>query len=148
VYQGVARDWYGNGAPTAVTGRLEFIQDTALSPTHTLVELQGLGGEASTYHIHEIPVQPQLEFACSGDAVGGHFNPWHWDPANSTAAGTPDQFEAGDLSGKYGLLDNRQTIKEVHNDTNLPMFGATSIVGRSVVVHKVGQKKSCTVDKT
>ena len=82
----MAREWYGNGAPTPISGRLEFIQETELSPTHTLVELQGLEGEASTYHVHEIPVQPQLEFACSGDAVGGHFNPWQWDPANSTAA--------------------------------------------------------------
>jgi hypothetical protein len=36
----VAREWYGNGAPTPLTGRLEFIQDTELSATHTLVELQ------------------------------------------------------------------------------------------------------------
>jgi len=142
----VAREWHGNGAPTPLTGRLELIQDTELSATHTLVELQGLGGTASTYHIHEIPVQPQLEFACSGDAVGNHFNPWHWDPANSTANGTPDQFEAGDLSGKYGHLDERRTVKEVYNDTNLPMFGATSIVGRSVVVHKhaKGERWACS----
>ena len=33
-------------------------------------------GVASGFHIHEIPVQPMLEFPCTGDAVGGHFNPW------------------------------------------------------------------------
>ena len=45
-----------------------------MSPS--LIELHGLRGEASGFHIHEIPVQPMLEFPCTGDAVGGHFNPW------------------------------------------------------------------------
>jgi len=136
-HKAVAREWFGNGIPPPVDGKLEFIQDTAMSTTHTLVDLHGLAGSAHSYHVHVIPVQPALEFPCTGDAVGGHFNPWDIDPTlRNQTSGTPDQFEVGDLSGKYGSLDERQSIKEVHNDTNLPMFGARSILGRSIVIHK------------
>ena len=50
-----------------------------MSVTHSLVDLQGMGGHAHSYHVHLIPVQPMLEFPCTGDAVGGHFNPWKVD---------------------------------------------------------------------
>ena len=144
----MAREWFGNGIPPPVSGRLEFIQDTEMSVTHTLVELAGLEEFAHSYHIHQIPVQPQLEFACSGDAVGAHFNPWNLDASASPKAGTgtPDQYEVGDLSGKYGMLDGQRSIKEVHNDTNLPMFGTKAIVGRSIVVHKKykGERWACS----
>ena len=146
--QAVATEWFGNGISPPVRGRLEFIQDTELSPTYALVELEGMDREASTYHIHEIPVQPRLEFACSGDAVGPHFNPWDLDASVSPAVGegTPDQYEVGDLSGKYGGLDNLSKVREIHNDTNLPMFGTRSIVGRSIVIHKKdkGERWACS----
>ena len=54
-------------------------------------------------------------------------------------SGTPDQYEVGDLSGKYGVLDTKQSIREVYNDTNLPLFGTNSIIGRSIVIHKMGR---------
>ena len=129
----------------------------------------------------EICPQDQLEFPCTGDAVGGHFNPYNWDASESPkpSLGTPDQYEIGDLSGKYGLLRQqvsvlmqrlsyptetvlinkvtrnrivllfkeipRKTIttatfqsnmRGIFNDSNLPLFGSQSVVGRSVVVHK------------
>ena len=55
--QAVAREWFGNGVPPPVEGRLEFVQDTGMSVTHSLVELRGLQMEASGYHVHQIPVQ-------------------------------------------------------------------------------------------
>lgn len=147
-HKAVAREWYGNGIPPPVSGRLEFIQDTEMSLTHSLVELDGMEQFASSYHVHEIPVQSHLEFACSGAAVGAHFNPWNKDHSASPApgTGTPDQYEAGDLSGKYGSLDGKMRIKEIHNDTNLPMFGSQSIVGRSIVIHKKlkGERWACS----
>jgi len=146
-HKAVARTWFGNGIPPPVNGRLEFIQDTPMSQTASLVELDGMESFASSYHIHNIPVQPQLEFACSADALGPHFNPWKMDASTSPAAGTgtPDQYEVGDLSGKYGLLDGKQKVREIHNDTNLPMFGSQSIVGRSIVIHKKrkGERWAC-----
>lgn len=136
----MAREWFGNGIAPPVDGRLEFIQDTSMSVTHSLVDLQGMGGHAHSYHVHLIPVQPMLEFPCTGDAVGGHFNPWEVDSTSLIGiTGTPDQYEVGDLSGKYGVLDRKKSIREVYNDTNLPLFGTNSIIGRSIVIHKMGR---------
>ena len=36
--EAVAREWFGNGVPPPVEGRLEFIQDTAMSVTHRWAE--------------------------------------------------------------------------------------------------------------
>ena len=148
--QAVATEWFGNGIPPPVGGRLEFLQDSAMSETHALVDLHGMGGAAHTYHVHRIPVQPMLQFPCTGDAVGGHYNPWNTESGevhpNQTAPATQDQFQVGDLSGKYGVLDDLLSVKEVHNDTNLPMFGVNSILGRSIVIHKKhsGERWACS----
>lgn len=138
-HKAVATRWFGNGiTPPPVSGRLEFIQDMSNSMTHVLVDLQGMKGEANAYHVHKIPVQDQLEFPCTGDAVGGHYNPFNVDASASPSPtlGTPDQYEIGDLSGKYGLLAEKSSVREIHNDSSLPLFGPVSIVGRSIVVHK------------
>ena len=147
-HKAVVKEWFGNGVqPAPVSGRLEFIQDTERSMTHTLVDLKGMKGEANAYHVHQIPVQDHLEFPCTGDAVGGHFNPYKWDASESPrpSTGTPDQYEIGDLSGKYGLLAGESKMQGIYNDTNLPLFGYDSIVGRSIVVHKKfkGQRWAC-----
>lgn len=62
------------------------------------------------------------------------------------AGATPDSYQVGDLSGKYGALDKEKSVKEVHNDTSLPMFGLHSIIGRSIVVHKKrrGERWACS----
>ncbi len=59
---------------------------------------------------------------------------------------TVDKYEVGDLNGKHGNLNPLQDLKTDYVDWNLPLFGNTSIVGRSVVVHKVEQGKrwSCS----
>ena len=74
--QAVATEWFGNGIPPPVSGKFEFVADTGMSMTHSLVELEELEEGAGHYHVHSIPVQPSLEFPCTGEAVGGHFNPW------------------------------------------------------------------------
>ena len=140
--QAVAREWFGNGIAPPIDGKMEFIQDTSMSATHTLVDISGMEGHAHSYHVHQIPVQPMLQFPCTAEAVGGHFNPWEVDSTSLIGiTGTPDQYEVGDLSGKYGVLDMKNAVREVHNDTNLPLFGARSIVGRSIVLHKMGGGK-------
>ena len=50
--------------------------------------------------------------------------------------GTNDQYEIGDLSGKYGSFLNLTSYSETHVDYNLPLFGKNSIQGRSIVIHK------------
>jgi Cu/Zn superoxide dismutase len=114
-HKAVARQWFGNGVrPPPVKGRLEFIQDTDRSITHSLVDLKGMeAGVANAFHVHQVPVQDHLEFPCTGEALGGHFNPDNFDASASPkpATGTPDQYEIGDLSGKYGLLKQQSDMR-------------------------------------
>lgn len=42
----------------------------------------------------------------------------------------------GDLSGKFGTLDGYEEFETSYNDTQLPLFGYESVIGRSIVVHK------------
>lgn len=42
----------------------------------------------------------------------------------------------GDLSGKFGSLDNQTIYKTYYNDTLLTLFGPRSVLGRSLVIHK------------
>ncbi|KAF2367020.1 Superoxide dismutase copper/zinc binding domain [Trinorchestia longiramus] len=85
-----------------------------------------------------VRVEQELEFPCAGSAVYGHFNPLQVVAKLSPppTEGTHDLYELGDLSGKYGTLEGAFTRKGFYNDTNLPLFGHTSIMGRSVVIHK------------
>lgn len=134
----VAKTWFGNGQVIPLKGRLEFIQASPMDPTHVLVDLHGLNGIANAYHVHQVSVQGQNEFPCTGEAIGGHFNPSNWDPSESPkpTRGTVDQYEVGDLSGKHGLLKDMQEIREIYNDTNLPLSGYNAVLGRSIVIHK------------
>jgi hypothetical protein len=50
--------------------------------------------------------------------------------------GTTDQYEMGDLSGKFGLLNGLVSLDAVYNDTQLPLFGTHAILGRSIIIHK------------
>ena len=138
-HKAVVRDWFGNGIKPPLKGRLVFLQETQYDMTHTKISLHGMQGIANKYHVHMIPVRSQLEFPCTGDAVGGHFNPWKYEftaKSPKPSKGTPDQYEVGDLSGKYGVLRDMEDMRGVYNDTNLPLYGPNSIVGRSIVVHK------------
>lgn len=51
--------------------------------------------------------------------------------------GTDDEYEIGDLSGKYGSFLNLTSYNKELMDYNLPLFGRNSIQGRSVVIHKL-----------
>lgn len=79
-----------------------------------------------------------LEFPCEDTTLYGHWNPMQVNASATPppAAGTSDQYEMGDLSGKFGTLDGRRRYKAAFNDTHLPLFGPRSILGRSIVVHK------------
>ena len=50
----VAKDWFGNGEKTGVTGKFEFIQDTPFSPVKSSIMLKGLNGVAHNYHVHTV----------------------------------------------------------------------------------------------
>ena len=57
----------------------------------------------------------------------------------SDSLGTNDQYELGDLSGKYGSFLGMMSYNKRHVDYNLPLFGYQSIIGRSVVIHRMKQ---------
>lgn len=78
------------------------------------------------------------EFPCSSDSVYSHFNPFGIDirVGPSPKVGSTDQYEVGDISGKFGLLDGKLEHRVGYRDKNLPLIGQNSIIGRSVVIHK------------
>ena len=71
-------------------------------------------------------------------AAGGHFNPFNVDKSLSPAAGQGsfDEYEVGDLSGKYGGLADREERSDAFVDPSLSLFGRYSVVGRCVVTPK------------
>ena len=125
-----------------VSGRFVFMQPSPYDATTVMVHLSNLRNLASGYHIHSWPVPQKLdksEMVCDASHVSGHFNPYGVIVSSSPAAGTgtDDQYEIGDLSGKYGLLNNKDSVNDTYTDWNLPLFGTNSILGRSVVIHKL-----------
>lgn len=133
----VAKDWFGNGVPVSVKGKLEMVQQSEYEITNVEVQLKGLE-ETSGYHIHVAPVQGNLEFPCEASTVYDHWNPRNVNPklSPSPKLGSVDQYEMGDLSGKFGTLDHLTEYMNEYNDTQLPLYGYESILGRSVVIHK------------
>ena len=63
-------------------------------------------------------------------------NPLNVSVGSDVQAGTSDQYPVGDLSSKFGQLTGFSVIHSVFNDTNMPLYGATSIVGRSFVLNR------------
>ena len=123
----------------SITGHIGFTQASPFHPTRTDVALRGLHDGAGSFHIHEFPVPARLEVE---DAVcgqtGHHFNPFRVDPSSSPASGqgSSDQYEVGDLSGKYGDLAMQSDVSGSFVDPSITLFGELSVVGRSIVIHK------------
>ena len=83
-HKAVARQWFGNGIqPPPVKGRLEFIQDTDASVTHSLVDLKGMeAGVANAFHVHQIPVQASVsQDALENSKITFLTHPWKEDKA-------------------------------------------------------------------
>ena len=124
-----------------VKGVVKMSQDSMYDPTRIEVNITGLQSLGGGYHIHEWPVPQKLETAeavCDPSRVAGHFNPNNIVVSNSPSAGTGtvDQYEIGDISGKFGLLTGKTELIAAYTDFNLPLFGVNSVIGRSIVIHK------------
>lgn len=133
----VVKDWYGNGDITPMKGKIEFFQQTEYDVTDIEIALEGLN-DNSGYHIHMTPVEGHLEFPCEDSSLYGHWNPLNVNPSllPPPGTGTTDQYEMGDLSGKFGLLNGLVCLDVVYNDTQLPLFGTHAILGRSIIIHR------------
>ena len=123
-----------------ISGSIRFYQRSPYDPTVVTINLRGLQQMANGYHVHEYPVGPGNTGSpgkCSSMYTGGHWNPTNID---TTSPGkTSDQFEIGDLSGKFGGLSGLDELSVVYTDPNIPLFGAFSVIGRSVVIHEDDQ---------
>ena len=128
-----------------VSGRVDFYQATSTSPTQVVIGLSGLtatAGALGQYHVHEKPVDwYDPAGPCSSSSTGGHFNPMSavgkCDPTK------PESCELGDLSGKHGAVTG-VSLQTQYTDTFLPLSGAYSIVGRSLVLHdSTGNRYVC-----
>lgn len=132
----VAKDWFGNDDEDTVRGKLEFFQQTEYDVTDIEAMLEGLNRKSSAYHIHMTPIEMDLEFPCEATTLYDTFNPLNITKAPLPGDGTGDQYEVGNLSGKFGTLENRNRFFRTFNDTLLPLFGYRSIIGRSVIIYK------------
>ncbi|XP_064630312.1 uncharacterized protein LOC135489083 [Lineus longissimus] len=127
----------GKWSDKPVTGMVIFKQKSAFDPAEVTVNLDNLQSEAGGFHVHLYPVPEGAASPCSAGSVSGHFNPFSkttWPPATQ---GTDDQYEVGDLSNKYGMLTGLTSKSAAYTDTNLDLSGQQSIVGRSLVIHKL-----------
>ncbi|KAL8617883.1 Superoxide dismutase [Cu-Zn] [Nucella lapillus] len=111
------------GNNSGVTGTLTFTQVD--NQTTVTGEVKGLEKGEHGFHIHEF-----------GDGTNGCLSAGsHFNPAGKTHGGPTDTVRhAGDL-GNIAAGDNG--IAKVNiTDSQIPLFGANSIVGRSLVVHQ------------
>ncbi|XP_055867441.1 uncharacterized protein LOC106052162 isoform X1 [Biomphalaria glabrata] len=125
-----------------VTGTASFSQNSPFDPTVVQINFQGLNNNSKGFHIHSWPTPTKItpdQDLCGAAVTSGHFNPYNKN-VNSPIypqpdASTDDMYEVGDLSSKYGTLANLQSLNGTYTDWNLPLFGANSIIGRSLVIH-------------
>lgn len=128
--------WFGPGASD---GQVGFSRAVPQGPTTINVSLRSLNSIASGYHVHVLPLNPGSAEPCSNANIQGHFNPLAWNVSQSPppGVGTVDQYEMGDISGKFGTLDDQNNFEAVYMDPDMSMTGPYSIMGRSLVVHNV-----------
>lgn len=126
--------WFGQNI---VSGQVRFSQAVPQGPTTIQVSLTNLNSLASGYHVHVLPILPGSADPCSNGNILGHHNPFAINTSQSPApgTGTVDQYEIGDISGKFGTLAGLAESRAEYRDRAMPLTGPFSIVGRSVVLH-------------
>ncbi|XP_078667729.1 uncharacterized protein LOC144909563 [Branchiostoma floridae x Branchiostoma belcheri] len=130
--------WHAQGGVSSVvSGTFSVTQASPFDATTTVINVTGLSNNADTYHVHKLPVPSGKDNPCSATSVAGHYNPFNVVIGDSPASGsgTSDQYEIGDLSGKYGSMQGQTGFSETNQDGNLPLFGTYSSIGRSIVIH-------------
>uniref|UniRef100_A0A3B5M7K4 Superoxide dismutase copper/zinc binding domain-containing protein n=1 Tax=Xiphophorus couchianus TaxID=32473 RepID=A0A3B5M7K4_9TELE len=117
-------------------GQVTIFQAFPHSPTVIIVSLKNLQSLAGGYHIHILPIIVGSSDPCSNANILGHFNPLDWNTSSSPSpgVGTVDQYEIGDISGKFGMLTGQNDFQRIYMDPNMPLTGPYSIMGRSMTV--------------
>lgn len=126
--------WFGQNI---ASGQVRFSQAVPQGPTTIQVSLMNLSSLAAGYHVHILPIIPGSSDPCSNANILGHLNPLGFNVSESPppGVGTVDQYEIGDISGKFGTLTGLNQSQAEYMDTSMPLTGPFSIVGRSVVLH-------------
>ncbi len=108
-----------------INGVIKFKQASPFSLTEIDIELYGLNDIISEYYVYETPPSDSVDVynKCLSEYTGNI-----WNPSNS------NQDPIGNLSSKYGPLNGDSYI-DTFTDSNIPLFGRNSIIGRSIVLH-------------
>ena len=135
----------GAGADQVGAGVIEFLEvpiDHATLGTsyvtRVTMTMAALPANVGGWHVHELPVGGTLDLGDDGDAgacaaTGGHYDPDCFG-ADVSAGGWAG---IGELTHRHGPLtqDMGAAVEQSWLDSNLPMRGDRSIIGRSVVIH-------------
>ncbi|KAI8423349.1 hypothetical protein MSG28_014359 [Choristoneura fumiferana] len=142
----VANDWFGEGAGAgggaALQGRLELTQQTEYDVVNLQLKLDHLD-DVSDYRIHAAPVEKDLEFPCEISTLLDTYNPYNVNKSLSPTKGTADEYPVGALSDKFGQLAGLRRASVATNDTRLTLFGARSVLGRSLLLGARGRRWAC-----
>ncbi|KAM6940401.1 uncharacterized protein cusr [Xenentodon cancila] len=138
-------EWFGVRLSSS---QVKFSQELPQGPTTIDVSLLNLDSQAGGYHVHMLPLKPGSAEPCSNADILGHFNPLAWNTSKSPppGEGTADQYEIGDISGKFGMLYDKNNLLGVYEDPDMPLTGPYSIVGRSLVVHYANETRMSCAD--
>ncbi|XP_072882964.1 uncharacterized protein cusr [Hemitrygon akajei] len=129
--------WKGIGK---VDGKVAFKQLLDLDNTVVEVNLTDLDSKTKTYNIHTLPIKTVSSNVdvCSLINTGGRYNPFNVNGSLSPEPGngTVDQYEVGDISGKFGQLSGLNQTSKEYMDMNMPLFGPHGISNRSLVIYQ------------
>jgi len=123
--------WFGPGTSR---GQVGFFENLSQGHTVLNVSLMDLNSQAGGYDIHILPINSRSAEPCSRINILGQFNPFSVT-SPEPGAGTVDQYIIGDIGGKFGFLTSLGEINSLYMDSNLPLSGPYSILGRSLVIH-------------
>lgn len=114
-----------------IRGTVFFTQSSRKSPVLVTFSLHGFSssrvGKQHAIHIHEYG---DLQEGCQ--SLGGHWNPTR-QPHGSLQDGP--YHHAGDLINNLTVQEGK-TFVHSYQDPYLTLYGAKSIIGRSVVIHE------------
>ena len=138
-----------------IKGNVIFYQSQQGSPTSISLNLTGIENETLTWDIRQLPMiyDGNAAMSCSPSVVGDVFDPAmamkSADYNSSCSQSSSSRFQVcatGDLTGMLGAI-NASNAQKNFTDQNLtvPIRGANSIMGRTLVLYKDGTPRACSL---
>ncbi|XP_015922497.1 uncharacterized protein [Parasteatoda tepidariorum] len=129
------------------SGEISFRQESPFDPTLVTINLNDLNKKAYSYGIDELPLifrGDKTEVCPNVKSI--IYNPLKKSPdaVPEPNKGSSDQYAVGDLSGKFGPLNNAEKHFQQVYDPQLSLFGVNSVIGRAIVIYYPdGQPLAC-----